>query len=268
MKKVTYFLFTTLLFAGLTITSCKGDDDDGNSNNNNNNNNGWNDNNGGNNGGGWEDGQSNPDLDQVYEVKSQLQGNNSIKITWDAVSGATGYEIWYEKGTGRGGTSPSSAAMKAGDSQSTSFTHSNLGASTFYTYWVRAVNSSGKGSFNWGNSAGEKTPWGGGSISVTGYSSYTSKTGFVWAITDNPSSLSEVEAATRYGDGYINNSGSDWGNGIGAPPDGTYTIIVIVGGYNYDEAYKFTNVSVTGGKATVAFNQVAGSVVGTNGRIK
>jgi hypothetical protein len=206
---------------------------------------------------------------QVYGLSSTLQSNTSIRLTWTSVTNATSYEILYEKGVARAGSSPSSSAVMAGTTTTSSYTHTGLGASTFYTYWVRAVNSAGKGNFSFGNAAGEKTPWGGGNLTVTGYSGYTSTTGLIRVMTTNPMTWAEAQSATTIKTSFINNNSSicDWSNGHDAPPDGTYTIVVCLGGYNPTGAYKFTNISVIGGRATVPFNMVAGSVVGTNGRL-
>jgi len=56
----------------------------------------------------------------------------------------------------------------------------------------------------------------------------------------------------------------------GEPPDGTYTIVVSMGLFSNSDAqvYKFTNVTITGGDASVPFNEVVGSSVGSNGRLK
>jgi len=66
----------------------------------------------------------------------------------------------------------------------------------------------------------------------------------------------------------ISNNTCDWLGGDRAPSDGTYTIVVEYGPMASPSAYKFTNVTITGGSGTIPFNMVVGSAVGTNGRLK
>jgi hypothetical protein len=135
--------------------------------------------------------------------------------------------------------------------------------------YVTAVNSAGESDFSsTGGNTTKKTQWGGGSLTVTGFYSGTASFGYVYALTTNPSTYTDFEAVKTDWAGYgmISNSTNtcNWDGGDRAPSDGTYTIVV-----EYStSAYKFTNVTITGGSGTVPFNEVVGSVVGTNGRLK
>jgi hypothetical protein len=185
--------------------------------------------------------------------------------------------VWYEKGNKSNESISSSAAQIGGTITGTSYTHTGLPASTPYTYWVRAVNSAGPGSYQYGRTA--KSNWGGGSLTVTGYSQATNSTIGIFVLTTNPATFNDFDATWQNSSVAFftanppANNNYDWdGGGNKAPPDGTYTVVVSMGGLAFSststQVYKFTNVTITGGSATVPFNNVVGSVVGSNGRLK
>ncbi len=73
--------------------------------------------------------------------------NDKIRVTWDAVSGATLYKVYRLK--------PSSAAPKAGDADllpqqvmGTTFDDHTVLPDTHYYYWVQAVNSAGQSPYS------------------------------------------------------------------------------------------------------------------------
>lgn len=72
-------------------------------------------------------------------VTSYASGQTAIVISWNAVSGASSYEIFWLGSN----TTPSDAAAADFSTTSTSYTHSGLSAGTTRYYWVRAVGSTG-----------------------------------------------------------------------------------------------------------------------------
>ena len=68
-------------------------------------------------------------------LKSTEGVNNGIKITWNAVTGATKYRVFYKSG----GTWKS-----LGDTTDTSLTHTNVKSGSSYTYTVRCLAPDGK----------------------------------------------------------------------------------------------------------------------------
>lgn len=89
-------------------------------------------------------------------VTATAQSANSINVSWNAVSGATSYEVWYEIGW-------STDKNQAGSVSSTNYTHTGLQANTTYWYYVKAVNSAGASGYSSAvqattQSGGETTP--------------------------------------------------------------------------------------------------------------
>jgi len=74
---------------------------------------------------------------------SASDGNytDKVRVTWDSVSGATGYEVW------RSNDSNSSSASKLGDYTSP-FDDSSIIPGTTYYYWVKAGNDCGMSGFS------------------------------------------------------------------------------------------------------------------------
>jgi len=213
-------------------------------------------------------------------LTTTLLTSNSIRITWDAVSGATSYEIWYCKllSNDRTISFNESTAIMAGTSATNSYTHSNLASSTKYIYKVKAVNSSGTSAFGTVSSSGssyQTTPWGGGSFTATGLQEYNNGRGGVFAIKSNPMNISAAKTAVDDSNDVVGkdtfswSSTTNWLSGSYAPSDGTYTIILYVGTsvVAATEWYKYTNVSIIGGTGSVPFNLDAGRVPGTGNRL-
>jgi titin len=68
-------------------------------------------------------------------VTASVLSSNSIRVSWNPVSTATSYEIYYERG--------SSSRYYAGTSSSASYTHTGLSPNAKYYYYIKAVNSAG-----------------------------------------------------------------------------------------------------------------------------
>ena len=219
---------------------------------------------------------------RVWGTQVVVQSSSSIRITWDTVAGATSYNVYFIRGTDL--TVPRTLAGTVTD---TSYTHTGLPASTFHTYIVTALNSAGEGPgpipSSTGTTVSRRTEWGGGGLTVTGFhQAQGGGTLGVWVLTRNPATFEEFDSARNTSaqiSQFIANSNAanlyNWGGplteGDAAPPDGTYTIIVNTRGNSFAgnaEVYRFTNITVTGGTATVPFNTVVGSLVGSNGRLR
>ncbi|WP_052342628.1 immunoglobulin-like domain-containing protein [Bacillus sp. EB01] len=70
------------------------------------------------------------------QVKAASASYNSIKISWGAVSGATGYEVYMA-------TSPSGTYSYAGSTSTTSFTKGSLATNATYYFKIRAYQTVG-----------------------------------------------------------------------------------------------------------------------------
>jgi len=170
-KKNTFFpgLLVVLLTIGLIFAGCGDDNDSSNNdgdgtntsgintggnnsggnnsggNNSGGNNSGSNDNggdNGGNNNsGGNNNGGGTTVPSYPTGVTATAQSSNSISVSWNAVTGATSYKVYYEIG--------SSTIKNLADTVSgTSYTHTGLQASTTYYYYIKAVNSAGESDYS------------------------------------------------------------------------------------------------------------------------
>jgi len=67
--------------------------------------------------------------------------SSSISVSWSQVSGATSYDVYYEIGS-------STTKNLAGNTTSTSYTHTGLTASTTYYYYIKAKNSAGSSDYS------------------------------------------------------------------------------------------------------------------------
>lgn len=70
---------------------------------------------------------------------------NRVRLTWAAVSGATGYQVW------RSLSDNSETASQHATTTSTTFTDDTVDPSLIYYYWVKAVNAEGVSGFSWSN---------------------------------------------------------------------------------------------------------------------
>jgi fibronectin type 3 domain-containing protein len=74
-------------------------------------------------------------------VSATAQSASSISVSWNAVSGTTSYEVYYEIGS-------SSIKNLAATVTETSYIHTGLQASTTYYYYIKAVNSAGSSDYS------------------------------------------------------------------------------------------------------------------------
>jgi len=74
-------------------------------------------------------------------VTATAQSSSSIKVTWNNVSGATSYDVYYEIGF-------SSTRNFADNVSGTSYTHTGLEADTTYWYYIKAKNSAGESGYS------------------------------------------------------------------------------------------------------------------------
>jgi hypothetical protein len=88
-------------------------------------------------------------------VSATAQSSSSISVSWNAVSGATSYKVYYEIGT-------SSTKNLAGTVTGVSYTHTGLQANTKYYYYIKAVNSAGESGYSSYSSATTQSSSGGG----------------------------------------------------------------------------------------------------------
>jgi len=283
MRNVLKLLWIIALAAviGFTVMGCTTDDDGGNNSGNNNS--------GGNNNG------SGTTLSAPTGVTATALSSSEIKISWNTVNGAASYKVYFAE-------SSSGQYELDGTSTTTSFTSVDWRAGRTGYFKVTAVNSAGVesdyssivsattqssgGNNNSGNNNGGTTGNSSITITVTGYRQYTSSTIGLWVLSSNPSTFETFEMAIDNDSSsysrevsFVGNPNStniyemsNFGWGITSLPDGTYTIIVSTGGIGFSlsstQVYKFPNVTISGGKATVPFNEVVGSSIGSNGRLK
>lgn len=111
------------------------------------------------------------DLSAPEHVKAEAQGSSSVYVSWDSVSGATSYIVYYRKHkldeteTYELNGSESSVSVS-----STSTMISNLQSGSFYLFWVKAKNSSGIGKcsdFNYAETEKSSSSGSGSSSSTT-----------------------------------------------------------------------------------------------------
>ena len=70
-------------------------------------------------------------------VSAVLDSTGGIRVSWNSVSGATGYNVYYEIGS-------SSTKNLAGSVISSPYTHTGLQPNTTYYYYIKAKNSAGE----------------------------------------------------------------------------------------------------------------------------
>jgi hypothetical protein len=82
-------------------------------------------------------------------VTATALSSSSIQITWDSVSGATSYDVYYEIGL-------SLTKNFAANVTGTSYTHTGLEANKSYWYYIKAKNSAGESAYS--SMKGASTP--------------------------------------------------------------------------------------------------------------
>jgi fibronectin type 3 domain-containing protein len=127
-------------------------------------------------------------------VSATAQSSSSIKVTWNTVSGAASYKVYYEKGS-------DDTKMLADTASGTSYTHTGLDANTTYYYYIKAVNSAGESDYSsYSSASSAKTPSssGGGGGSTTKPSAPTG----VKATVQSPNSIQITWNAVSGADTY------------------------------------------------------------------
>jgi hypothetical protein len=154
MKKNRFFTaeaLVLLLAFGLVLAGCSSGDDGG--------------------GGGNNGGNSNPSGYTTVPsaptgVTATALSSSSISVSWSAVSGATSYDVYYENYY-------SVAKNFAGNTTSTSYTHTGLDADTTYWYYIKAKNSAGDSEYSSSDGATTNSSGGGGGDTAVTFSSVT-----------------------------------------------------------------------------------------------
>jgi hypothetical protein len=82
-------------------------------------------------------------------VSATALSSSSIQVSWDPVSGAASYDVYYEIGM-------SLTKNFAANVTSTSYTHTSLEANTSYWYYIKAKNSAGESAYS--SMKGASTP--------------------------------------------------------------------------------------------------------------
>ena len=75
------------------------------------------------------------------DVAAAVLSSSSIRVSWNPVSGASSYDVYYEIGS-------SSAKNFADNVFSSPYTHTGLESNTTYRYYIKARNSAGESSFS------------------------------------------------------------------------------------------------------------------------
>jgi fibronectin type 3 domain-containing protein len=122
-------------------------------------------------------------------VTASATSSSSISVSWNSVSGATSYKVYYEIGS-------SSTKNLAGTVSGTSYTHTGLTASTRYYYYIVAVNSAGESGYSSNTYATTQSGSSGG-----GGTAPSAPTGVTASATSSSSisvSWNSVSSATSY----------------------------------------------------------------------
>jgi hypothetical protein len=114
--------------------------------------------------------------------------NNTITLTWNSVSGATGYTLYWDNVSGIDSSDTAITSIT-----NDNYTHSNMDNGSTYYYKVAAVNSSGTGTLSSVASAIL-------SANIQGSETYNAHT---YAITSEAMTFAEAKAAAAAVGGYI-----------------------------------------------------------------
>jgi len=114
--------------------------------------------------------------------------NNTITLTWNTVSGATGYTLYWDNVSGIDSSDTAITSIT-----NDNYTHSNMDNGSTYYYKVAAVNSSGTGTLSSVASALL-------SANIQGSQTYNSHT---YAITSEAMTFAEAKAAAAAVGGYL-----------------------------------------------------------------
>jgi hypothetical protein len=130
-------------------------------------------------------------------VTATAQSSSSISVTWNSVSGATSYEVYYEIGS-------STTKNLAGTVSGTSYTHTGLQASTTYYYYIKATNSAGSSGYSSYDYATTQSSGGGTNVpsaptGVTATAQSSSSIRVTWNSVNGATSYKVYWAKSSYG---------------------------------------------------------------------
>jgi fibronectin type 3 domain-containing protein len=138
-------------------------------------------------------------------VTATAQSSSSISVSWNAVSGAASYAVYYEVGTS------TTKSLASSGITGTSYTHSGLQASTTYDYYIKAVNDAGESGYSTSASATTQSSGGssggGGTTSKpsapTGVTATATSSGIriTWTAVSGATKYRLYAAMTSYGSG-------------------------------------------------------------------
>jgi fibronectin type 3 domain-containing protein len=144
--------------------------------------------------------------------------SDKVRVTWNAVSGASSYEVWRSTG------SSSASASLVGVTTSTTYNDTTAVADTIYYYWTKALNSAGSSLFSSSNTgyraSGPAAPT--GATATDG--DYADKVRITW----NP-----VSGATSYEVWRNTSSSTSSANKIGTTTVTSYNDATAVAGLAY-----------------------------------
>jgi titin len=162
-------------------------------------------------------------------VTAVAQSSSSINISWNPVSGAVSYKVYFYA------PSYSPWGPAASNITGTSYAHTGLRASTVYYYSVRAVNSAGIESDSASVSATTPASGGGGggsditySVSATG-SPATTALSFSFSSSVSGLTASNITITNGTGSatkGSLTGSGTSWSLGITTSTAGTISVSI------------------------------------------
>jgi len=206
MKKRNVFLLgllVILLAMGFVFVGCDDDDSGGNGGNNSGGQNSGGQNNGGQNSGGQNSGGGTAPSSPTG-VTAIATSSSSISVSWNSVTGATSYDVYYEVGS-------SSTKNFASNVTGISYTHTGLTASTTYYYYIKARNSAGESDYSSTDYATTQSSSSGGGGGTSKPSTPTGVTATATSSTSIKISWNAVSGATSYKIYSPNNPGTNSG---------------------------------------------------------
>lgn len=187
-------------------------------------------------------------------VTAAALSSSSIAISWNAVSGAASYRVYYA--TSSSGTKNLAGNVSGGTT--TTYTHTGLNASTTYYYFVTAVNSSGTASeyssYAYAATAGASgtlySSWSNGSIAAGDFVIYTfsvssGTTYRIWwndSYEGNGTKTLDVKVSARYtasGTSIFSGVDSGWTTAQSFTASSSGTVTVTVQGYSSSSSGTF-----------------------------
>ena len=144
-------------------------------------------------------------------VTATTISSSSISVSWNAVTGATSYKVYYKIYTS-GSSTDTSGLTLFNSTSNTSITVTGLSPSTFYIFYVRATNSAGDSNYSMWDYA--QTNSSGGGISIPSAPTGVTATRNPAGSTTVRVSWNSVSGATSYNIYYsTTGTGSGWLDG-------------------------------------------------------